>query len=589
MRINKVGQSANLILLVGVLLATAVSAFAVYTTFDDIVRDMVMGDPDVAAREFAANMDLVASAPNEISVYTSTPLTALGYPAFGTILLNAEDKKIRVHPWPQDLIKMQIQKSMYGEISVEEAGTMVALYEFRGSNVAMKSQQRLYQEISEKATKEASEAATEKGAKIAEQRATKFGAAATAIGTKLKPTTKTGKVMKFVRSPIKSTVVAISKVGWWIVKNTAVGTWKLIGKITRRGTTSVVTHTAAHVGFEVSDIAEDIAEKNALTGNPVAVAIAAVIYVARRAGFAILLIDAYLTLAPIEHSIRNSRHARNEIDKKFGEYSFHTGTIPIHVAKPNCESKRYAISSEVDLPLIGWFPGVNEFMGSAMNIPMSESTGEIKSYKSITNKGDECYDAHNVYLNQDGAFVYKVFGATEGFLEGTDSTAISDGLLGTSNPATHPYTWLVGAPVAWCIRSGFIEPTRGSSCFLTYDLMAMSVWSNNELFDIYGDSSWESVSENWQGNLFLDGIVGTIAVITRNPKLFAIFFTLNHLAPFDSATIFSYMTGTPSLIDSQKEYYMEDAILITISKELMCEVVEEDEECEYVLVIDKEI
>ena len=76
MRINKIGQSANLILLVGVLLATAVSAFAVYTTFDDIVRDMVMGDPDVAAREFASNMDLVASAPNEISVYTSTPLTA---------------------------------------------------------------------------------------------------------------------------------------------------------------------------------------------------------------------------------------------------------------------------------------------------------------------------------------------------------------------------------------------------------------------------------------------------------------------------------------------------------------------------------
>ena len=43
------------------------------------------------------------------------------------------------------------------------------------------------------------------------------------------------------------------------------------------------------------------------------------------------------------------------------------------------------------------------------------------------------------------------------------------------------------------------------------------------------------------------------------------------------------LTGSPSLIDSQKEYYMEDALLITISKEF------DEEEKEYVLVIDKEI
>jgi hypothetical protein len=581
MRINKIGQSANLILLVGVLLATAVSAFAVYTTFDDIVRDMVMGDPDVAAREFASNMDLVASAPNEISVYTSTPLTALGYPAFGTILLNAEDKKIRVHPWPQDLIKMQIQKSMYGEVSAEEAVGLFVLNSFRGSNVAMKAQQAVYQEVADKATREAAEAATEKSKNIAKKRADKFGLAAKKIGEKIKPTTAAGKAKRFIRKPVSSTARAIYGAGMWAYKKIAA---KVLAR--RMGTAiavesaAVVTLVGAQAAAEVSDIPEEIACATAAT-NPVSAGACATISISRRIVFGVLAATiAVITIYPIEHSIRNSRNARNEIDKKFGEYSFHTGTIPIHVAKPNCESKRYSIDSEVDLPWIGWVPGLEGFIGSAMNIPMSESTGEIKSYKSITNKGDECYDAHNVYLNQDGSFFYKILGATEGVIDGTGSTAISSGQAGTSNTLIHPYRLLVIAPFATCVTMGIIEPKYGNSCILAYDLMTISVWSNNELF---GEGSWESVKDNWGGNLFLDGIVGAIAIRTRNPALFPIFFALNHLAPLDSATLFSYLTGSPSLIDSQKEYYMEDAILITISKEF------DEEEKEYVLVIDKEI
>jgi hypothetical protein len=581
MRINKIGQSANLILLVGVLLATAVSAFAVYTTFDDIVRDMVMGDPDVAAREFASNMDLVASAPNEISVYTSTPLTALGYPAFGTILLNAEDKKIRVHPWPQDLIKMQIQKSMYGEVSAEEAVGLFVLNSFRGSNVAMKAQQAVYQEVADKATREAAEAATEKSKNIAKKRADKFGLAAKKIGEKIKPTTAAGKAKRFIRKPVSSTARAIYGAGMWAYKKIAA---KVLAR--RMGTAiavesaAVVTLVGAQAAAEVSDIPEEIACATAAT-NPVSAGACATISISRRIVFGVLAATiAVITIYPIEHSIRNSRNARNEIDKKFGEYSFHTGTIPIHVAKPNCESKRYSIDSEVDLPWIGWVPGLEGFIGSAMNIPMSESTGEIKSYKSITNKGDECYDAHNVYLNQDGSFFYKILGATEGVIDGTGSTAISSGQAGTGNTLIHPYRLLVIAPFATCVTMGIIEPKYGNSCILAYDLMTISVWSNNELF---GEGSWESVKDNWGGNLFLDGIVGAIAIRTRNPALFPIFFALNHLAPLDSATLFSYLTGSPSLIDSQKEYYMEDALLITISKEF------DEEEKEYVLVIDKEI
>lgn len=137
MKSNKRGQSTNLVLLVGVILATAISVFAVYTTFDDVVKSMVTGDPEIAARELTSYMDIAASSPNELTIYSSTPTTVAGFPAYGTVLLNAEDQQIRVHPYPQDLMQTQILKSMYGEISAGEVYSVMALYGYRSSDVVL--------------------------------------------------------------------------------------------------------------------------------------------------------------------------------------------------------------------------------------------------------------------------------------------------------------------------------------------------------------------------------------------------------------------------------------------------------------------
>ena len=577
-KIKKRGQSANLVLLVGIILATTVSAFAVYTTFDDIVRDLVNGDPEIGAREFATNMEIVASSPNELTIYTSTPMTILGYPAYGTILLNAEDQKIRVHPYPQDLMKMQIQKSMHGEISAETAIGAYALYEFRSSGTAMKAKQKIYQEVSEKAAKEAKEAATKEGRERASSKASKYAAKAEKLGAKIEAGKVGGagrKVARTVAKPITKTLQFLDKVTLKVASKTGKAAWKVVsapfkavGKVVSKVSRSIITKVIAWTGLR--------ATREAAQADPTQIT-RAVRYVAWGA----ILVDWYFTIAPIEHSVRNARHATTEVDKKFGEHKFNTGNIPIHVAKPNCESRRYAIDSEVDLPfwMLGFIPGINEMIGSAMNMPMSEATEEIKAYNKITNDEDECYDAHNVYLNQDGSFFYRAMGATVGAIDGTGSTAVSDGLLGTASPILHPYTTLVIAPTVGCGVQAIADPDFGVSCLLTYDLLTIGAWSNNEFF---GEGSYDSVEDSWSGNLWLTGIAGAVAAATQNPILLPVFYAVNNLAPMDSSTLFSYITGSPSLIDSQKEYYMEDAVLISISKEY-------DEQGNPILVVDKEI
>jgi len=599
-RIKNRGQSANLVLLVGIIIATAVSAFAVYTTFDDIVVDLINGDPEMGAREFATNMDIAASSPNELTIYTSTPMTVMGYPAYGTILINADDQKIRVHPYPQDLMKMQIQKSMHGEISAETAAGAYALYELRSSKVAMKAKQELFEELSQKAAKGAEKATSKSGADRLLSNAVKYRRMEVKLADKI-AAGKTGGIgrrvaRKVVIAPIKFldtiTLRIVSKSGKYIWKELFVKSSKSIGRMGYKAGAKLIRHSAAYIGFEITDIAEESAEVAARTGEPVSVSIWALIFTSRRIAMAALAVDWYFTIAPIEHSIRNARHARTKVADKFGEYNFNTGDIPIHVAKPNCKSARYAIDSEVDLPvwMLGFIPGINEMVGSVMNIPMSKATEEMKEYeidgrKTIINDGDECYDAHNVYLNQDGSFFYKGLGAIAGAIDGTGSTAISEGYVaGINNPITHPYTTLVIIPSAWCVTKGMKEPKDGMSCLLAYDLLAIGAWSNNEFYNFEdGATSMEEFEDRgFAGNLWLNGIVATIAGVSRQPSLYIAFTFFNNVAPLDSATLFSYITGSPSLIDSQKEYYMEDAVLVSISKKY-------DENGNPILIVDKEI
>lgn len=648
MKVNKRGQSTNLVLIVGIILATSISVFAVYTTFDDIVRDMVMGDPDIAAREIASYMDIAASAPNEITIYTQTPMTVAGFPAYGTILLNAEDQEIRVHPYMQNLMQSQILKSIYGEISAEEAATLAALYDMRNSEVILNAQRGLAAGVAADILEDTAEGLVQevdsagntryrakaggccggkykggqfvshtdvdnivapkrkagkglggyrdivkkKSTKIADRKIVKSGAAAAArsegVGFIGKNWKRMKKVANFIRpSTIVDNLVKLTSATGRKVWN--INVVKKMSGVTVKAAKKIGTRLSAWTVTTIAFASTKDAEKFDPT---------LITKVARRLAYALLATgEGFLTFYPIHRSIVNSQDATQQIEDKFGTFEFHTGNTEIHVSKPNCYSERYAVDADLDIPYIGWI-GLDEILGRQFNMPMSRKLENAppREYSKITNDDDECYDAHNVYLNQDGEVIRNKFGDVIG---------------------DHPYAAAVGIPFAACFVLGIVEPSYGSGCIMGMEAAILGAWANSDSFisqtvsgvifegDITtgerkeGNVAQQAVGlispyESWSANLFMVGVsaviykwIKTVTPRETNALKSTAAATLPLLIytnfPADSSTLFSYISDSGRLIDSEKEYYMNDPLLISISKKY-----DEDKD-KYILVIDKEI
>ena len=644
MKINKRGQSTNLVLIVGIILATSISVFAVYSTFDDIVRDMVMGDPDIAAREIASYMDIAASAPNEITIYANTPMTIAGFPAYGTILVNAKDQNIRVHPFPQDLMQSQILKSIYGEISVEEVATVAVLYDMRNTDVFLNAQRKAAQKASASILREEGVVYNEKAGRyqaaaggccggksvgrafvsqadvdsmIVSKKALPknnlvrevnpatgkwqyrakdggcFGGKYAggqfvshadvddilkkqgpsvyddAISKSNKKIAKKKALKATLNTPVKGKIAKLNPKNWKrfrklvhllrpanIVdflgkKVSSVGrfAWnnkvvKSMRGVTKKAAKKMGTRIVTWVGSTAAFKATAAVEKADWTG---------VTAVVRRVAFAALSVgEGFLTFWPIHRSIVNSHAATQQIEDKFGTFEFHTGNTDIHVEKPNCHSERYAIDADIDIPYVGEI-GLDAVLGRQFNMPMSNNSDRIRTYSKITNNDDECYDAHNVYLNQDGEVIRDTLG---------------DAL------ANHPYATTVGVPFAACVTMGFVEPSWGSGCIMGMEAAILGAWANSDNFYTEG-----LPYEGWSGNLFMVGLGAAVANWGSPVSMGALALYLTF--PADSSTVFSFVSDSGRLINTTKEYYMEDPLLLTISKEY-----DEDKD-EYVIVVDK--
>jgi hypothetical protein len=605
---NKLGQSTNLVLLVGVILATAISVFAVYSTFDDVVRSMVTGDPEIAARELTSYMDIAASSPNELTIYAPTPITIAGFPAYGTVLLNAEDQEIRVHPYPQHLMQAQILKAMYGEISVEEVYSFSVLFSFRNSELMMRAQSSLAKSIAKTTTAKAKDTAVKElqdkitedffgegldrlgGEFVAERTyelASKSGKRKLDLAKKL-----SGKLSNKVSTQIRvsrggSKLSKLRKVASWVwppsltrsvinVIDTKVMKSKIpefgskvvtrleqraAKKAVKRINKAITRGAITTVALDLGENAEDLLR---LSPDPFSKAALITSTLVRRGIFMIFVgIEFVWTFWPIHHAILNSRDATEQIDNKFGTFKFHTGDIPIQIAIPNCESEPYV--EDMALPESGFLEkiGLWDIMGALMNMPMSQSTDTIKTYPGITNQQDECFDAHNWYL-EDGGII-------------TEILTLEDYVI------THPYFLGIAVPLAACGAIGVLkEPSDGSSCIMMMEATLLGAWSNQDAA-IYTIEGWK---KNWEGNTFMGGILFILLKPEPNffeSKLGAVAVGLYNLMPLNSQNLFSYISGADELIDGDKEYYMEDPLVIKISKEY-------DEEAEeYILVVDKAI
>ncbi len=140
--------------------------------------------------------------------------------------------------------------------------------------------------------------------------------------------------------------------------------------------------------------------------------------------------------------------------------------------------------------------------------------------------------------------------------------------------ANHPYATTVGVPFAACVTMGFVEPSWGSGCIMGMEAAILGAWANSDNFYTEG-----LPYEGWSGNLFMVGLGAAVANWGSPVSMGALALYLTF--PADSSTVFSFVSDSGRLINTTKEYYMEDPLLLTISKEY-----DEDKD-EYVIVVDK--
>jgi len=551
-------------------------------------------------------------------------MTVAGFPAYGTILLNAEDQEIRVHPYMQNLMQSQILKSMYGEISAEEVATLAALYDMRNSEVILNAQRGLAAGVAADILEDSADGLVQevdsagntryrtkkggccggkykggqfvshvdvddivapkrragkglggyrdivkkKSTKIADRKIAKSAAASAAKSEGVGFVGKNWKRMKRVASIIRPAnivdffgkhISAASSAAW--NKNVV----KRMRGVTVTAAKKIGARLSAWTGITIAFAATKHVEKADPTGITAGV---------RRLGYVLLAAgEGLLTFYPIHRSIVNSQDATQQIEDKFGTFEFHTGNTEIHVAKPNCYSERYAVDADLEIPYIGWI-GLDEILGRQFNMPMSRTLDNApREYSKITNDGDECYDAHNVYLNQDGEVIKNI--------------PIIGDIIGD-----HPYASTVGIPFATCFVLGIVEPSYGGGCIMGMESAILGAWANSDSFYATGEFKEGNVAqqavgiispyESWSANLFMVGVAALIYKYAKSP-IPAISLVLYTSFPADSSTLFSYISDSGRLIDSEKEYYMNDPLLISISKKY-----DEDKD-KYVLVIDKEI
>ena len=121
---------------------------------------------------------------------------------------------------------------------------------------------------------------------------------------------------------------------------------------------------------------------------------------------------------------------------------------------------------------------------------------------------------------------------------------------------------------------GFVEPSWGSGCIMGMEAAILGAWANSDNFYTEG-----LPYEGWSGNLFMVGLGAAVAEWGSPVSMGALALYLTF--PADSSTVFSFVSDSGRLINTTKEYYMEDPLLLTISKEY-----DEDKD-EYVIVVDK--
>ena len=231
-----------------------------------------------------------------------------------------------------------------------------------------------------------------------------------------------------------------------------------------------------------------------------------------------------LTYLPIVFFMNKAQKATEAVENSFSTMSCKSKDRTYYVSKPNCQSESVLNYPEFDNTILGSVQIFEDITEGIFAMPSSAPIFESKTYPNIINSENNCVDSHNNLLSKDST-----------------PEVFQDTLI-------NPRETVASIPFGVCGGITAAKASWGPGCTFGWGVLYLGSWASPEISN--------SISAYFAG--------GTLALFA-GPSAIAL--TTAFLAnPIDSKSFFPYISKSGGMIDSDNNYYIENPLVIEISK-----------------------
>ena len=231
-----------------------------------------------------------------------------------------------------------------------------------------------------------------------------------------------------------------------------------------------------------------------------------------------------LTYVPIVFFMNKAQKATEAVENSFSTMSCKSKDRTYYVSKPNCQSESVLNYPEFDNTILGSVQIFEDITEGIFAMPSSAPIFESKTYPNIINSENNCVDSHNNLLSKDST-----------------PEVFQDTLI-------NPRETVASIPFGVCGGITAAKASWGPGCTFGWGVLYLGSWASPEISN--------SISSYFAG--------GTLALFA-GPSAIAL--TTAFLAnPIDSKSFFPYISKSGGMIDSDNNYYIENPLVIEISK-----------------------
>jgi len=231
-----------------------------------------------------------------------------------------------------------------------------------------------------------------------------------------------------------------------------------------------------------------------------------------------------LTYLPIVYFINKSQKATEAVENSFSTISCKSENNTYYVSKPNCESESVLNYPDFDNSFIGEIKIFGDIAEGIFAMPSSSPILKSKEYPNIINSDNNCVDSHNNLLSKDAT-----------------PKVLQDNII-------NPREMVATIPFVACGAVTAIKASFGPGCTFGWGILYLGSWADPQISG--------SFSAYFSGGV-LAAFAGPAAI-----GLTTAFLT----NPVDSKSFFPYISKSAGMIDSDNNYYIENPLVIEISK-----------------------